>query len=223
MNSSDIHTISIYQKEYFDILMEFFIGVTDKTPAEFCKMDRFSEVIREMGERYKENETKLQNSYNSYVKLEEKLRNLYGKGGLDCFKSAKNINCCKVNLGGSSRFYETQLNATRKSILFSGIVLIPDPVLPWLESERKHEQFKMVHILQAAYFILRLKDMLSDEFDLPPFLVFPSYEKSLEERDEVTINSTNQLIADTFSYYIDPSIKNIEDLLSFARFNEKKF
>jgi hypothetical protein len=104
MNPSDMHTISIYQKEYFDILMEFFVGVTGKTPTEFCKMDRFSEAVREMGERYKGNETKLQSSYNSYVKLEEDLRNLYGKESVDCFKSAKNISCCKVNLGGGSRF-----------------------------------------------------------------------------------------------------------------------
>jgi hypothetical protein len=223
MNSSDIHTISIYQKEYFDILMEFFVGVTGKIPTEFCQMDRFPEAIREMGERYKGNATKFQNSYNYYAKLEEKLKNLYAKESIDCFKSAKKINFCKVNLGGSSRFYETQLNATRKSILFSDIVLIPDPVMPWLESERRHEQFKLVHILQAAYFILHLKDMLSDEFDLPPFLVFPSWEKSLEENDDVTITSTNQLIADTFSYYVDPSIKTIEDVLSFAKLNEKEF
>lgn len=223
MKESDIHIITIYQKEYFDILMEFFVGVTGKTPKDFCETDRFPETVREMGEIYKGNQSKLQHSYNSYAKLEEKLKKLYGKESIDCFKSAKNINCCKVNLGGSSRFYETQLNATRKSILFSDIILIPDPVMPWLETQREHEKFKLVQILQAAYFILHLKDMLSDEFDLPPFLVFPSWEKSLEERDNVTISSTQQLIADIFSYYIEPTIKTIEDVLTFAKSNEKDF
>ena len=223
MKESDIHTITIYQKEYFDILMEFFVGVTGKTPKVFCETDRFSEAVREMGERYRGNQSKLQNSYHSYTILEEKLKKLYGKESIDCFKSAKNINCCKVNLGGSSRFYETQLNATRKSILFSDIILIPDPVMPWLETQREHEEFKLVQILQAAYFILHLKDMLSDEFDLPPFLVFPSWEKSLEERDQETISSTQQLIADIFSYYIEPTIKTIEDVLTFAKSNEKEF
>ena len=203
--------------------MEFFVGATGQTPKAFCKTDRFPEAVREMGERYKGNQSKLQASHNSYIKLEEKLRKLYGKESIDCFKSAKNINCCKVNLGGSSRFYETQLNATRKSILFSDIILIPDPVMPWLETEREHEKFKLVQTLQAAYFILHLKDMLSDEFDLPPFLVFPSFEKSLEERDKLTISSTQQLIADIFSYYIDPAIKNIDDVFAFAKSYEKDF
>jgi hypothetical protein len=203
--------------------MEFFIGATGKLPKDFCKMDRFPEAVREMGKKYRGKESKLQSSYNSYIKLEEKLKKLYGKESIDCFKSAKNINCCKVNLGGSSRFYETQLNATRKSILFSDIILIPDPVMPWLETKREHEKFKLVQILQAAYFILHLKDMLSDEFDLPPFLVFPSWEKSLEERDNITISATHQLIADIFSYYIEPSIKTIEDVLAFVKSNEKEF
>lgn len=223
MNESDIHTIVIYQKEYFDILMEFFIDATGKIPSEFCETSKFSEAVREMGERYKGNESKLQKSYQSYITLEEKLKKLYGKESIECFKSAKNINCCKVNLGGSSRFYKTQLNATRKSILFSDIILIPDPVMPWLETQREHEKFKLVQTLQAAYFILHLKDMLSDEFDLPPFLVFPSWEKSLEKHDKVTISSTQQLIADIFSYYIEPTIKTIEDVVTFAKLDEKKF
>ena len=203
--------------------MEFFVGATGQTPKAFCKTDRFPEAVREMGERYKGNQSKLQASHNSYIKLEEKLGKLYGKESIDCFKSAKNINCCKVNLGGSSRFYETQLNATRKSILFSDIILIPDPVMPWLETKREHEKFKLVQTLQAAYFILHLKDMLSDEFYLPPFLVFPSFEKSLEERDKLTISSTQQLIADIFSYYIDPAIETIDDVFAFAKSYEKDF
>lgn len=203
--------------------MEFFIGVTGKIPKDFCETNRFSEAVWEMGERYMGNESKLQKSYQPYVTLEEKLKKLYRKESIKCFNSAKNINCCKVNLGGSSRFDETELNATRKSILFSDIILIPDPVMPWLETQREHEKFKLVNILRAAYFILHLKDMLSDDFDLPPFLVFPSWEKSLEKHDKETISSNQQLIVDIFSYYIEPTIKNIEDVSTFADSNEKEF
>jgi hypothetical protein len=203
--------------------MEFFIGVTGQSPKEFCELNRFSEAVREMGERYKGNRTRIQSSYNSYVRLEEKLRHLYANESIECFKSAKKIECCKVHLGGSSRFYETQLNAARKSILFSDIVLIPDPVMPWLETEREHEKFKMVQTLQAAYYILHLKDMLSEEFEIPPFLVFPSFEKSLETRDEQTISSSRQLVADVFSYYVEQEIQSFEDVIDFAKSNESEF
>ena len=95
--------------------------------------------------------------------------------------------------------------------------------MPWLETPRDNEKFQMVHTLQATYFILHLKDMLSDDFDLPPFLVFPSWEKSLEEHDKVTISSTKQLIADIFSYYIEPTVENIDDVFNFAESDEKEF
>lgn len=67
MEESDIHTITIYQKEYFDILMEFFIGVTGKIPKDFCETNKFPEAVQEMGKSYKGNEAKLQKSYQAYV------------------------------------------------------------------------------------------------------------------------------------------------------------
>lgn len=223
MRDSDIHTIKIYQDEYFDILMEFFVGATGKSPEKFCELNRFSEAVREMGERYRGDGARIQSSYNSYVKLEERLRHLYTNESLKGFKAAKQIECCKVHLGGSSRFYETQLNATRKSILFSDIVLVPDPVMPWLETEREHEKFKMVEILQAAYYILHLKDFLSEEFEIPPIFVFPSFEKSLETRDELTIASSKQLFADVLSFYVDNGIKLFEDVVDYVKFNDREF
>lgn len=223
MKESDIHTIAIYQKEYFNILKEFFIDVTGKQPKYFCKTNKFPEAAHELCERFSGNSSRLQKAYQAYVVLEEKLKKLYGEESSNCFKAAKEINCCKVNLGGSSRFLETQLNATRKSILFSDIILIPDPVLPWLETKREHEQFRMVHILEASYFVLQLNNMVTDNFELPPFLIFPSWEKSLEENDQTTILTTKQLVCDLFVHYIEPSIKSIEDVFIFANSDEKEF
>jgi len=73
----------------------------------------------------------------------------------DGFKAArcKNLDACKLNIGGSGRFLSTQLNATRKAILYSDTVLIPDPDMPWLEKNRDEEAFQHVHILQAMFLI----------------------------------------------------------------------
>lgn len=181
VTDSDLHTLTIYQNEYFEVLTEFFIGVTGKTHDDFCAPSEFSLAVNKLGEELKSNTDKSRNARQSYKTLEEKLRKLYGQESMGCFKAVQNINCCKVNLGGSSRFLETQLNATRKSLLITDMVLIPDPVMAWLETSREHEKFKLVQLLQAVYFILHLKDLLSEDFDLPPFIVFPSWEKSLEE------------------------------------------
>lgn len=223
MEDTDLHTLIIYQKDYFEILEEFFVGVTAKSHEEFCDPDDFSSAVNKLGEELRNDPKRSQGSRNSYEVLEKKLRNLYGQESMACFKSAQNIKCCKVNLGGSSRFLYTQLNAAKRTMLVSDIVLIPDPVMPWLETSREHEKFKLVQLLQSVYFVLHLKDYLSDEFDLPPFLIFPSWEKSLEENDQQTIDSTRQLIADFFSYYVNEAIEKIEYVFDFVDSEEERF
>jgi hypothetical protein len=95
--------------------------------------------------------------------------------------------------------------------------------MPWLEAKREHEKFRFVNIIQAAFFALHLKNLLSQDFDIPPFLVFPSWEKSLEENDQQTKDETNQLIADFFSYYVNREIISIEDVFDYVDSDEKDF
>lgn len=92
--------------------------------------------------------------------------------GAKAFSAAKSLDACKLNLGGSSRFLQTQLNATRKSLLYSDTVLIPDPIMPWLEKNRDEERFSHIIPLQMAFFLLHLSDLKGNEFDMPPFLYF---------------------------------------------------
>lgn len=223
MDNQDKQVISYYQDQYFEIITEFFTGVTGSTHVDFCEPELLADAIRKMGDTIKSSERRVSQLIHSYITLEEKLKRLYSQEGFDCFKSAKNISCCKLNLGGGSRFLETQLNAVRKSILFSDIILIPDPIMPWLESKREHEKFREIHVLQAAYFILHLQDFASTDYDFPPFLIFPSWEKTLEEKDGKTVESTQLLIADIFSHYIEPSITTIDEAFEFIDSFEDEF
>ena len=167
VQESDLHTLLIYQRTYFEILEKFFTDVTGSSYDDFCLPSEFSVAIRKLGESLKNDPNRSSVSVKSFEALANELGKLYSQDSIECFKSAKNIECCKINLGGSSRFLETQLNAVRKTILISDIVLIPDPVMPWLESEREYEKFTLVNIIQATYFILYLKVLLSQEFDIP--------------------------------------------------------
>jgi hypothetical protein len=223
LQNSDLHTVLNYQKTYFEILEEFFIGVAGCPHERFCPPSEFALAIRKLGGDLKSDAKRLSSIESSFGTLNDKLGKLYSQESIECFKSAKNINCCKINLGGSSRFLETQLNAVRKTILISDIVLIPDPVMPWLESEREHEKFQLVHIIEAVFFILHLKDLHSQDFDIPPFLVFPSWEKSLEENDQQTKDDASQLIADFFSYYVNREIIGIDDVFNYVDSDEKHF
>jgi len=42
----------------------------------------------------------------------------------------------KLVLGGSGRFTESHLASVRKMVLYADTIVIPDPILPWVESAR---------------------------------------------------------------------------------------
>ncbi|MBN8446653.1 MAG: hypothetical protein J0M22_14425 [Gammaproteobacteria bacterium] len=216
MSQQELHDLIIYQDRYFEILTEFFLNVTGCLPRDFSPLDSFSEAIQKFATTLSENPSRAESSMRAFSVLETELKKLYSEEGGKAFGAAKKLDACKLNLGGSSRFLETQLNATRKSLLYSDTVLIPDPLMPWLEKKRDEEKFSHVIPLQMAFFILHLCDLKGDEFDLPPFFVFPSFEKSLEEYDQQTQENSIKLITDVFSYYVDSGITHPQDILEFA-------
>jgi len=216
VNQEDLHTLIIYQNEYFEILSEFFISVTGKTPRDFAPLDGFSDAVNRMPDQIKHNPQRQLEIQNAYAILEGKLKRLYQSESASAFRSAQKLNSCKLNLGGSSRFMRTQLNVTRKSLLYSDTVLIPDPIMPWIEKTRDEENFQHVIPLQMAFFALHLNDLRGSEFDLPPVFIFPSWEKSLEDNDHQTINNSKQLMADVFSFYVDSGIQTFEDIFTFG-------
>ncbi|MDT3777171.1 hypothetical protein PJI16_06330 [Nitrospira sp. MA-1] len=216
MDQDDLHTLIIYQNRYFEILNEFFVSVTGKQPNEFAQLDSFSEAVNRMPDNIRGNIRRQVEIQNSYALLENNLKTLYSSEGADAFASAQRLDACKLNLGGGRSFKNTQLGATRRSLLFSDTVLIPDPVMPWIEKKRDEEKFHHVIPLEMAFFVLHLSDLLESEFDIPPFFIFPSWEKTLEENDPQTQSNSMQLIVDVFSTYVDSGIQNWEDVLEFG-------
>ncbi|EIV8471574.1 hypothetical protein PP666_001828 [Vibrio vulnificus] len=213
MNTNQLYK---YQSDYLDILDEFFTGVVGKCSSSFISFD---EVHHEL----KNNLDKSDHVMYCFSDMETRLRALYSNCGPDAFKFAQELNACKLVLGGSSRFYGTQLNATKRALLFADTVLIPDPILPYLERERDEEKFQYILILKAAFFVLQMKDLNSSAFDMLPFFIFPSWEKSLEEYDQHTQVQAKQLITDVFSHYVDSGIKSAEEIYDFAIKNESTF
>ncbi|MCC4791244.1 hypothetical protein AB6E39_26430 [Vibrio splendidus] len=212
----DTNQLYKYQSDYLDILNEFFIGVVGKCSSSFISFD---DVHNEL----KNNLDKSDHVIYCFSDMEKSLSSLYSSRGPDAFKFAKELNACKLVLGGSSRFYGTQLNATKRSLLFADTVLVPDPILPYLERERAEEKFQYIHILKAAFFVLQMKDLNSSAFDMLPFFIFPSWEKSLEEYDQHTQVQAKQLITDVFSHYVDSGIKSADEIYDFAVKNERTF
>lgn len=167
MSQQQLHDLIIYQDRYFEILTEFFLNVTGYLPRDFSALNNFSESIQRMAVTLQESPSRAEKCMMGFSTLEKELKRLYLEEGSKAFSAAKSLDACKLNLGGSSRFLLTQLNATRKSLLYSDTVLIPDPIMPWLEKNRDEERFSHIIPLQMAFFLLHLSDLKGTEFDIP--------------------------------------------------------
>lgn len=182
MNTELLHQLIIYQKSYFELIHNFFVKFVGKNPDDFKDFESLGLYIKEIYENNKNNISYLSHLIQIREDFLEKLVNLYKTESAQAFKAAQNLDVFKINLGGSSRFLKTQLNAVRKSLLLTDLVLIPDPILPWIENERAEEKLKNLRIIEAVYFVLHLKDLLAEDFEIPPFFIFPSWEKCWKKR-----------------------------------------
>src|SRR3989338_5578447 len=94
VNQEDLHTLIIYQNEYFEILSEFFISVTGKTPRDFAQLDGFSDAVNRMPDQIKHNPQRQLEIQNAYAILEGKLKRLYQSESASAFRSAQKLNSC---------------------------------------------------------------------------------------------------------------------------------
>ncbi|MDI7230303.1 hypothetical protein [Leptospira santarosai] len=145
------------------------------------------------------------------------LRSFYGSYAANWFELAKRIGGLKLVFGGISRFSETLLQNANNVLLFSDTIYLADPVLPWIEDLREEERFRSVHLLKNMYFVLSLKDIVDADLSYPPVIIFPSFEKSLEENDPVTQEKIHQLLTSFFSFYLGEKFENATDTLLYTR------
>lgn len=137
------------QRELFALFDEFFQRATGKTAKEFAALDQFSETVPSLKSRA----SKVEKAFEWGIPC---LYDLYKRQKTDLFVAAGQQGGLKAVLGGSGRFGKTQLSAVRRLILYVDTVLIPDPILAWIETDRPEEQFRHVHLLEAMFFVLRL-------------------------------------------------------------------
>src|SRR5262249_776496 len=114
-------------------------------------------------------------------------------------------------------------HAVRSMTLYADTLLIPDPVLPWLEKERREERFPLVAPLEAAFLLLHLRPLIDADLPYPAILVFPSWEKTLESKDEATQDGIGRLFLDFFSYYLATRFEDESEIFEFARSQPNEF
>lgn len=208
-----------YCRGLFTRLDEFFVRATGRSATEFATIESFGQAIRTSSH----DPDLARRGESAFVWLDNEVRSWVAKGGIKAFSAARQLGGMKLVLGGGSRFQGSELNSVSSSVLYSDTVLIPDPIMPWLERPRTEERFQHVLVLQAAHTLLHLKPLIDADLPYPAIVVFPSYEKSLEEHDQQTMEGISRLISDVVSYYLKEPMTSIEEVRDYANLHPEKF
>ena len=206
-----------YCRGLFARIEEFFVRATGQSATKFATVDTFAEVIR----------TRARNiaprGEEAFTWLDTEVRSWVAKRGTKAFSAARQLGGMKLVLVGNSRFLERQLNSVTAASIYSDTVLIPDPVMPWLEGPRTEERFQHVLVLQAAHTLLHLKPLIDADLPYPAIVVFPSYEKLLERHDQQTQVGISQLVADVCAHYLGEPLSSLEEVIEYSNRNPEQF
>ncbi len=205
------------QRELFALLDEIFQKATSRTPKAFAPLDGFNAAVKSA---LPSRADKVQNALNRGI---PKLYELYSRQRTSLFAAAGTQGGLKVVLGGSSRFGATQLNAVRRLILYADTVLIPDPVFAWIETPRPEERFRHIQLLEAMFFLLRLKPLADCASAYPPVIVFPSFERTLAQRDVATQAELEQFYLDVYSPLLGRRFSSVDQIAEYALAEEQAF
>jgi hypothetical protein len=126
-------------------------------------------------------------------------------------------------MGGGAHFRTTQFTAAKRMILYTDTVLIPDPVFALIEAERPEERFRSVRILQEMFFVLRLKPLVDADLGIPPVVVFPSFDRILQEHDQTTREKLTEFVGGTLGILLNLPLTCIEDAVQFATSHPEEF
>lgn len=205
------------QQEFFCILDEFFTRATDCTYQEFATPETFvSEMRRRAGDL-----APLLGQALPW--LDEALREFYKRNQQTSFTTPGQLGGVKLVMGGSSYFRSGHLDAVRKMALYADTILIPDPILPWFETERPDSRFRGIYPLEAAFTLLQLKPLVDAALSPPAVVVFPSWERSLEAHDPTTQDAIESFWIRFFSHYLQQRFDDIEGVQDYVGKRESEF
>lgn len=106
--------------------------------------------------------------------------------------------------------------------LYVDTQLVPDPIHPFFEAEI-HHRFIYVEILENLFTILQLKPLVDAALPIPPILVFPSFEKSLEAGDVATQHGIQQLTLQVLRGTCNATLDTQDDLKDYLRLKPDTF
>lgn len=196
--------------EYFQLLEEFFIAATGYT-AEAFDFDEYR------GKVLSRDPSVSMAARRAYEEYPTKIVKFHSHNSALLYRSARSLGGLKVVLGGSSRFPKAALDGVRKMALYADTILVPDPLLPWLEVNRVEERFPSIEFLMNTRQLLLLKPLVDAKLTFPAVLVFPSWEKSFELKDIEAKDGISHLILGFFSAYLNTTFEDESEIVEYVQ------
>jgi len=204
-----------YQRELFAALDVFFRRVTNTAAEDF-------EGFKDLSEKtWPEFATRFNSAMDPLL---SELERLYNKHRHQQFTDARLLGGVKLVLGGGSRFYATQSEAVRRTTLYADTILIPDPVYAWTEADRRDDAFSpAIELFKTIHALLELRPLIDADVETLPIVLFPSFEKELEQHDPTTQAAMKDLTAAYFNAGLGTSYAAVEEVFQHAADNDKSF
>ncbi len=206
------------QRKLFTILEEFFNMASGKGIEAIPDLYSFGDWVRKNSNTFATRGAKaFPWVYQSLFKFYEESRQQ------NIFSQSKQLGGIKLVLGGTSRFTGSHLNSVRKMLLYADTILIPDPILPWVESQREEERFRDVLFWEQVFVLLHLKPLIDAELPYPAIVVFPSWERTLEEQDAQTREGQIGLATAVLSFSLGYSFQHYKEITEFSQKHSTEF
>lgn len=201
------------QREYFELLEQFFMEAFGKAPNKFVKSE--DELFGEAVQRYK-NDKILKQVFDAHQKYVPLISKFYSDHVNNFLQANKYIGGLKYVLGGSSRFPRIAFDGIRKYLLYADTIFVPDPVLPWFEVDRIEDRHFRVRMIEACFDLLKLKPLVDADLPYPAIIVFPSWEKSLSTKDDYTKDMISEFLLNFFSHYLGINFEDENEIRHYV-------
>lgn len=204
------------QTELFGHFSEVFIAFAGKPHHAFAtENELMQEIVRRANARPTEVERACQRSLKG-------LGSFYEANARAIWKHARDLGGLKLVLGGQRQFGPSAFAGLRAMALYADTQLVADPIYPFFERDLELAATS-VELVRQLYRLLQLTPLIEAGLPVPPVLVFPSFEKVLEDADVQTQTGIWDLVLQAVGVACGASFSDPEDLVAFTRTHSDQF
>lgn len=210
---TDTIDLKTYNLELFAKMSDAFSVLTDRPATSFQTLDEFNEEFGK--DKYDEKRLR------DFNKRVNELFDFYTEMAL--YRDVEvPLSSGSFTISGP-RFFPETFRAVTSMALYADTILIPDPVLPWLERERVEEFGAPAEMLSNLFNVLQLEPLVKADIPGTPIALFPTWSKTQEVYNVVGQWEMNRSVTDFFSHYLGCQFRDMEEVHAFSSEEKSQF